>query len=67
MAFVRHFHVGEFLCRLFFPPIRLDMNTDFTVIEKVKLKPFKTYDGLKAWHTWIIDGSLLYVIDSDPW
>lgn len=49
------------------PPTRLNMNTDFTVVEKVELKPFKTYDGLKAWHTWIIDGSLLYVIDHDPW
>ncbi|WP_270517276.1 hypothetical protein [Sanguibacteroides sp. AM78-02pH3A] len=42
------------------------MKRDFTVVEKVELKPFKTYDGLKAWHTWIIDGSLLYVIDHDP-
>ena len=49
------------------PPTRLDMKRDFTVVEKVELKPFKTYDGLKAWHTWIIDGSLLYVIDHDPW
>ena len=48
------------------PPFS-SMNSDFSVIEKVELKPFKKYDGLKAWYTWIIDGSMVYVIDSDPW
>lgn len=48
------------------PPLS-SINSDFTVIEKVELKPFKKYDGLKAWYTWIIDGSMMYVIESDPW
>lgn len=47
------------------PPFS-SINSDFTVIEKVEMKPFKTHYGIKAWHTWIIDGSKVYVIESNP-